>query len=358
MPENRLNDGDQSQPDLESLYLQMLRSRFFELLVAQLWHAGLISGEMHLGTGEEAITAAIVDQLEDGDAMALDYRGTPALLMRGVDPLSLMLEFLGQPDGLCAGMGGHMHLHSKDHLAAAYGIVGATGPAGLGFALASKYLRPGRLAVAFFGEGALNQGMLMESFNLAVVWNLPVIFICKDDSWSTATASQDVRAGSVLERVRGFGMPALQVDGGDLWKSWVAARQAVMRARRGQGPTFLQAICVHLEGHFLGDPRLRITRQPLRELPGISAGLIKASLQLGGAPIRERLAGISMIVDGLLDYHRAHQFAGQNDPLVRARAHLDLDEDYLQVQEAAVAQEVLSVFKRALVEAKLPAATL
>ena len=156
-------------PELRFLYAQMLKSRLFEEAIAKLWHDGLVSGEMHLGTGEEAIMAGVVTQLQDGDAMALDHRGTAALLMRGVDPVLILRELLGYADGLCGGMGGHMHLFSKEHLAASSGIVGSSGPAAAGFALAAQHLRPGTVAVAFFGEGAMNQGMLLEAINLAAV---------------------------------------------------------------------------------------------------------------------------------------------------------------------------------------------
>ena len=153
-------------PDLWSLYGLMLESRLFEEAIAQLWRDGLISGEMHLGTGEEAVIAGIVSQLREGDALALDHRGTAAMLMRGVDPAAILREVCGHPDGLCGGMGGHMHLFSREHLAASSGIVGAEGPAAAGFALAAQTLSPGAIAVAFFGEGAMNQGMLLESLNL------------------------------------------------------------------------------------------------------------------------------------------------------------------------------------------------
>jgi TPP-dependent pyruvate/acetoin dehydrogenase alpha subunit len=341
-------------PQLESLYLLMLRSRLFELLVAQLWQDGLISGEMHLGTGEEAIIAGVVEQLEDGDAMALDHRATAALLMRGVDPLHLLHEFLGHPEGLCGGRGGHMNIYSQEHLAAASGIIGASGPAGVGFALAAKYLRPGKLAVAFFGEGALNQGMLMESLNLAVVWNLPVIFVCKDDGWSITTDSQEVSAGTILERVRGFGIPAVSVDGGDVIACWNTARQAVQQARAGRGPGFIQASCVHLEGHFLGDPRLRLFRQPLKELPGIAGPLAKAALDLKSGAWRERLAGLNVVLEGLLGFYRQQKYAEREDPLLRTRARLVLDEVYLQAREAEVAEQLMEVLKSALTPVSYP----
>lgn len=140
-------------PELWSLYALMLKSRLLEEAIAKLWHDGLISGEMHLGTGEEAIIAGVVPQLHEGDAMALDHRGTAALLMRGVDPALILRELLGYPDGLCGGRGGHMHLFSREYLAVSSGIVGAVGPTAVGLALSAQYLRPGAIAVAFFGEG-------------------------------------------------------------------------------------------------------------------------------------------------------------------------------------------------------------
>ena len=225
------------EPDIWSLYRLMLKSRLFEEAVIQIWNEGKISGEMHLGIGEEAIAAGICAQLKEGDAMALDHRGTPPLIMRGVEPVTLLREFLGHPDGLCAGMGGHMHLFCREHLIASSGIVGASGPAAVGFALAAQHLRPATLSVAFFGEGAMNQGMLMESLNLAVIWNLPVLFVCKDDEWAITTLSRSVTGGNLVARASGFGMHGLEVDGCDVTEVWHAAHEAIERARRGDGPT-------------------------------------------------------------------------------------------------------------------------
>lgn len=175
--------------DLWDLYRQMYRGRVLEGAVDALWQQGLISGEMHLGAGEEAIAAGVVSQLGDGDAMALDHRGTLPLLMRGIDPVLLVREFLGRQGGLCRGAGGHMHLFAKDLLAASSGIVGSAGPVAAGFALAATYLRPGTIAIAFFGDGAANQGMLLEAMNLAVAWTLPLVFVCKDNAWAISTLS-------------------------------------------------------------------------------------------------------------------------------------------------------------------------
>jgi acetoin:2,6-dichlorophenolindophenol oxidoreductase subunit alpha len=112
---------------------------------------------------------------------------------------------LGLADGLCEGRGGHMHLFSKDHLAASSGIVGGAGPTAAGFGLATEYLRPGSIAFSFFGEGAINQGMLMESINLAAVWKLPILFVCKDDDWSITTTSNLLTGGNLRGRVNGYG---------------------------------------------------------------------------------------------------------------------------------------------------------
>ena len=170
--------------DLLDLYRAMARARAFELLQAELWEQGLISGEMHLGTGEEAIAAGITAHLEPGDAVALDHRPTPVLTLLGVDPVRMLKEELGREDGLCRGNGGHMHLFSKEHLAASSGIVGSSGPLAAGFALAAKHLRPRSLAVAFFGDGAANQGVLMESLNIAALWKLPLILVCENNGVS------------------------------------------------------------------------------------------------------------------------------------------------------------------------------
>jgi acetoin:2,6-dichlorophenolindophenol oxidoreductase subunit alpha len=332
------------------LYGVMLKSRLFEEAVAKLWQDGLISGEMHLGTGEEAIIAGVVTQLREGDAMALDHRGTAALLMRGVDPVGILRELLGREDGLCGGMGGHMHLFSREHMAASSGIVGAEGPTAAGFALAAQYLRPACVAVAFFGEGAMNQGMLMESMNLASAWKLPVLFVCKDDGWAITTPSNGVTGGDLSERARGLGVPAVEADGFDVSKVWEASRGAIERARSGQGPTFLHARCVHPEGHFLGFQLLRIVRDPLREMPEIALPLTLSFMRPGGAALRERLAGLNTVLTAVRSTLRNPRRDSANDPVRRARAALQSDAARLQELEDRVEKEIGHVLSIALAE--------
>jgi TPP-dependent pyruvate/acetoin dehydrogenase alpha subunit len=336
--------------DSWALYELMLKSRLFEESIAKLWHDGLISGEMHLGTGEEAIIAGVVDNLREGDAMALDHRATAALLMRGVDPVLILRELLGYPDGLCGGMGGHMHMFSKEYLAASSGIVGAAGPIAAGFALSAQYLRPGAIAVAFFGEGAMNQGMLMESMNLASTWKLPVLFVCKDDDWSITTQSKSVTGGNLNERARGLGIPVIETDGYDASIVWEAAFSAIEHARSGLGPTFLHARCVHFEGHFLGFQLIRIVRDPLSEMPGIAVPITQSFIHNSGTVLRERLKGVKTILASVFSTLRDPRRDSANDPVRRLRITLQSDPVRLKELEDQVDQKVNSALEIALRE--------
>jgi len=311
----------------------------FEEAVIRIWNDGKISGEMHLSVGEEAIVAGTVLQLEEGDAMALDHRGTAPMVMRGVGLTLLLKEFLGYSDGLCSGKGGHMHLFSKEHLAASSGIVGAAGPSAAGFALASKYLRPKKIALAFFGEGAMNQGMLMESFNLAVAWNLPVIFICKDSKWAITTVSASVTGGHLVERAGSFGMPAMAIDGTDVEAVWNAANDSFQRARNDRGPSFIYASCPHPEGHFLGDPLLRITRHPIKEMSKIAGPLIKSVTKMKGTTVTNRAGGIGKVTS-LIGKTTKEQAFEKKDPLKILREKLKPEKDRLKQVEGAVVREI------------------
>ena len=320
------------------LYAQMLRSRRFEEAVAAVWRQGLISGEMHLGVGEEAIAAGVTALLQAGDAMALDHRGTPPLLMRGVDAGSMLREMLGRPDGLCGGKGGHMHLFAPELLSASSGIVGASGPAAAGFALAAAHLRPGSVAVAFFGEGALNQGMLLESLNLAKVWNLPLVFVCKDSQMAIATRSSEVSATPAAVRARAFGLPAEEVEGWKVEHVFQAAQTMIARARSGGGPSLLHAHCVHLEGHFLGDQLIASLRRPMRELAHVAPPLLRSAVRRPGASARERLAGLRRIT-ALTGTYRGMRLA-EHDPLRYTRRALRSDPRRLAALEREVAHEM------------------
>lgn len=343
-----------NQADIWSLYHQMLRSRLFEEAVKRLWEDGLISGEMHLGIGEEAIAAGINAHLEKGDALALDHRGTAPLLMRGVDGELLLKEFLGLEDGLCRGRGGHMHLFSKKHLAASSGIVGAAGPTAAGFALAARTLRPGTLAVAYFGEGALNQGMLMEAMNLASAWKLPVLFVCKNNQMAITTQSPSVTGGDPEKRANGFGIPSQQVDGMDAEAVWDAADEAVSYTRGGGGPFFLHARCRRPDGHFLGDPLIRMARSPVREMAPVAGPLLKSFVQPKGASISKRVDGLKAIT-AMITQTVKGRMSKPPDPIKRLRTKLKFsDNARLKGLEAEARQEIRRTVDAALAAGATP----
>lgn len=326
------------------LYRLMLTSRRLEEHVTELWRAGRISGEMHLGIGEEGIAAGVVDHLEEGDAIAADHRPTPLFVMRGVDLEAIVAECLGSQSGLGRGLGGHMHLMSREHLAASSGIVGAAGPLACGFGLAHQHLRPGCVAVAFFGEGAMNQGMLLESLNLAGCWGLPVLFVCKDNGVAITTASARVTSGDLPARVRGFGLPVTEVDGADVEAVWKAAREAILRVRRGGGPAYLHASCVRPDGHFLGDPLVRIVHRPVGELRDRVGPLAKAVLSRRGSGLGDRVASLAGVT-GMIG--RAAGMRGR-DPLARQRTRLREDRHQFEAMEQEVEAEVRRAVERAV----------
>jgi pyruvate dehydrogenase E1 component alpha subunit len=334
---------------LLDLYHQMARARAFEVVLAGLWRQGLISGEMHLGTGEEAVAAGVVTHLREGDGLALDHRATPELVVRGVSLEAMLREMLGREDGLCRGRGGHMHLFSRPHLAASSGIVGASAPLGAGFALAAQQRRRGAVAAAFFGEGALNQGMVMESLNLAAVWSLPLVMVCKDNDWAITTRSSSVTAGTPAARARSFGIPTTEVDGLDVQATWRAARVAVERGRRGRGPSFLHCRCPRLDGHYLGDQLVRTAKSPLGEGKDLLGKVVGAAISGSGGGLGARASGVFGMVKALARA-RWETRDGKEDPLSACRRALEREHDAVERIDRVVAEEVSAALQHALDE--------
>ena len=324
--------------DLPHLYRQMIRARAYELAVEDLWSHGLISGEMHLGTGEEAVAAGVVTQLGDGDGLALTHRCSPALVVRGVPLAPMLRELLGAEDGLCGGRGGHMHLFSKEHLAATSGIVGASLPTAAGFALANRRLRPGAIAVAFTGAGAMNQGMALETLNLAVAWQLPLVIVCIDNGWAITTTSGSVTGGNLVERAQGFGMSADTVNGRDVRAVHKAAAKVIERARRGKGPSFLLATCPRLDGHFLGDPLIRMAKKPIAEGKEVFGSVLSSVVSRGGGGLADRAGGVTQMMSVLAKARRGSTRQGRGDPILavhKAMRRHQAERDRIDVEVAA-----------------------
>lgn len=217
--------------------------------------AGPVPGEMHLAAGQEPVAVGVCAHLTDNDSVVGAHRSHHFAIAKGVPLDAMTAELFGKATGLGRGKGGHMHLFHPPTKFSCSGIVGASGPQACGAALAARKLGTDWVAVAFFGEGAANQGSFHEALNLAAVWKLPLVFICEDNKYgisveksvSTAVASNAVRAA-------GYGIPGVLVGQNDAVQVFEAAGAAIARARRGEGPTLIEVKTDRYLGHFQGDP--------------------------------------------------------------------------------------------------------
>jgi pyruvate dehydrogenase E1 component alpha subunit len=243
-----------SREQLLSAYRQMRTIRDFEERVHVEFSAGGIPGFVHLYAGEEASAIGVCMHLDHRDKIASTHRGHGHCIAKGCDVNGMMAEIFGRADGLCGGKGGSMHIADLEKgMMGANGIVGGGPPLICGAALTAKTLRTGGVAVAFIGDGASNQGTTMESYNLAKAWNLPAIFVVEDNGYAESTASNWSVSGTQLDRAKGFGIPAVQVDGRDLFAVYDAAGEAVERGRTGGGPSLIHVKLDRFFGHFEGD---------------------------------------------------------------------------------------------------------
>jgi pyruvate dehydrogenase E1 component alpha subunit len=236
------------------MYRQMLAIRLFEERVNDLYTRALMPGLAHLYIGEEAVAVGICEALREDDYITSTHRGHGHCLAKGADPRLMFAELLGKEAGYCKGKGGSMHIAdpATGNLGA-NAIVGGSAGIATGAAFASKYLKTGQVTVCFFGEGALGQGVLYEEMNLAQLWTLPVIYACENNMYNEYTHFAETTAGDILGRPKAFGMAAEAVDGQDVRAVYAAASQYVERARRGEGPAFLQLDTYRYRGHHVGD---------------------------------------------------------------------------------------------------------
>ncbi|HTW28631.1 MAG TPA: thiamine pyrophosphate-dependent dehydrogenase E1 component subunit alpha [Acetobacteraceae bacterium] len=243
-----------NRAELLQAYRSMRTIRDFEERVHVEFATGDIPGFVHLYAGEEASAVGVCMHLNEKDSIASTHRGHGHCIAKGCDVEGMMAEIFGRKDGLCGGKGGSMHIAdlSKGMLGA-NGIVGGGAPLACGAALTAKTLNTGAVAVAFGGDGASNQGTTAEAMNLAAVWTLPVVFVLEDNGYAESTASSWSVAGDAVKRAEGYGMPAVRVDGHDFFAVHSAAGEAIERARKGGGPSFLHVKLVRYYGHFEGD---------------------------------------------------------------------------------------------------------
>lgn len=235
-------------------YRSIVLIRRFEERVQSLFRAGRVPGLTHLCIGQEAVAVGVCAALAPGDRIASTHRGHGHCLAMGADPERLMAEILGRATGYGGGRGGSMHVFDAENgNLGTNGIVGGAVPLGLGAALAARRQGTGGVAVAFFGDGAMNQGVVLECFNMAALWKLPLVLVCEHNGYGEFTASDEVTAGDLAERGAAFALPVEDIDGMDVETVHAAARAAVARARGGEGPTLLFCRAWRFSGHHAGD---------------------------------------------------------------------------------------------------------
>lgn len=301
----------------------MIRIRAFEERVRDLFAAGRLPGFVHLSIGQEAVAAGACGALRFDDYVLSTHRGHGHMVAKGADTARMMAELYAKRTGSCKGKGGSMHIAD-----ASVGVLGANGVVAGGLTIAAgvgvsiKQRRSGQVCLCFFGDGAANRGPFHEALNLAVIWKLPVIFLCENNGWASSTPHGYACAVSdVAQRAAGYGMQGKIIDGMDVLEVHEATRDAVDRARAGGGPAFIEAKVVRWQGHYEGDP------QGYRDRAEVADGKardpierLRVTLVTEGKLTPEQFAGMQRAAQDEMD--RAVAFA-ESSPLPAPEEALD-----------------------------------
>ena len=257
-----------SAEELKAYYRDMLLIRRFEEKAGQLYGMGLIGGFCHLYIGQEAVVVGLEAAAEEGDKRVTSYRDHGHMLACGMDPNGVMAELTGREGGYSKGKGGSMHMFSKEkHFYGGHGIVGAQVPIGAGLAFADKYLDNNRVTFTYFGDGAANQGQVYETFNMAALWKLPVIFVIENNQYAMGTAQvRSTSSADLYKRGEAFGIPGELVDGMDVLAVKEAGEKAVAHCRAGDGPYILEIKTYRYRGHSMSDPAKYRTREEVQKM--------------------------------------------------------------------------------------------
>jgi 2-oxoisovalerate dehydrogenase E1 component len=302
-----------SSDELLGFYKTMTRVRRFDQRVAELFDAGEIKGTAHSYVGQEAVATGVCANLGPADYVASNHRGHGHCIAKGARIDLMMAELMGRDTGYCRGLGGSMHIADLElGILGANGIVGAAMPLACGAALAARLRGDGSVAIAFFGDGASNQGVFHESLNLAAVWKLPIVFVCENNQYALTTSYRNTTSVErVADRAASYSIPGVRVDGNDVGEVYHVAREAIARARAGGGPTLIEALTYRWGQHSmranLQDPRPRseyddwMIRDPLKRIAGaISSNDGDTAVQDIDTQVEEELeAAVSFARDGM-----------------------------------------------------------
>ena len=262
-----VTNSELSKEQLLKFYHEMLLIRRFEEKAGQLYGMGLIAGFCHLYIGQEAVITGMNSATKEGDSVVTSYRAHGHIIASGIDPKEAMAELTGRSTGCSRGKGGSMHLfNTKGHFYGGHGIVGAQVPIGTGLAFANKYRKNGSVAFTYFGDGAIHQGQVYESFNMAKLWNLPVVYVIENNGYAMGTSvCRSSSMPDLYKRGLSFSIPGEQVDGMDVLKVREAALKAVEFVRSGNGPIILEMKTYRYRGHSMSDPAKYRTKEEVEE---------------------------------------------------------------------------------------------
>jgi len=285
-----------SAEELKKYYHDMLLIRRFEEKAGQLYGMGLIGGFCHLYIGQEAVVVGLEAAAEQGDKRITSYRDHGHMLACGMDANGVMAELTGREGGYSKGKGGSMHMFSKEkHFYGGHGIVGAQVPLGAGLAFADKYLDNKRVTFAYFGDGAANQGQVYETFNMAALWQLPVIFVVENNQYAMGTAQQrSTSSQEIYQRGIAFGIPGEAVDGMNVLAVKEASEKAVAHCRSGKGPYILEVKTYRYRGHSMSDPAKYRTREEVQKMRDERDPIenVRSMLLTGGHATEDELKAI------------------------------------------------------------------
>ncbi len=257
-----------TRDDLIKMYRTMYLIREFEENAVAYFKQGIVIGNMHMYVGEEATATGICYALTKEDYVASTHRCDGHLIAKGVDTKPMMAELMGRENGICGGRAGKMHQSCPEvGFMAANGVVGASISQATGHALYCQMYAPGRVAVAFFGDGGGNQGAFLECVNMASVWKLPAIYVCENNHYAISTSVESSTAlGHFWQRAEGLGIPGVLVNGNDVLEVYAAAKEAVERARRGEGPSFIECDTYRFRGHHEGDEQTYRSKEEVQNM--------------------------------------------------------------------------------------------
>ena len=262
------DEASASAAELTRFYRDMLLIRRFEEKAGQMYGMGLIGGFCHLYIGQEAVVVGVQAAMRTGDSVITSYRDHGHMLACGMDPKGVMAELTGRRTGYSKGKGGSMHMFSREkRFFGGHGIVGAQVPIGTGLAFAHRYRDDGHVCITYLGDGAINQGQVYESFNMAALWKLPVVYVVENNRYGMGTSVTRASASHDLYvRAQPYGIPAQQVDGMNVLAVKGAADVAIERARSGGGPYLLEMMTYRYRGHSMSDPAKYRTKDEVNRM--------------------------------------------------------------------------------------------